>query len=210
MTLPAIFGSVAMAMVAAATPAVATYEFPIDPSAVGADGHPLYVGDAAIATAIPGYAQLGARIGSCMSGMTIPRMLYVAYQPTVTGAHTALSNTLECEQSEDRETLACRPHMAASSVVFDVDAVHYFALGAGTDLENALEVYRAYRDGRIAFADPEQPHFKTLPVRQISTEGELFLIEIGDCGCSETLEVVRQRDGDRPDFSGRTRSAICT
>lgn len=208
MILSTLLAAVVVAGASVSTVPDATYRLPFDHSAVRPDGHPLYVSDAKIAAAIPGYAALGERIGSCLSGMTVPQMLQVVYPPTVTGPHAALSNALECELAEDGKTLACRPQLAAAQVVFDVDPRHYFTLGAQTGLMDALDVYRAYREGGIAFADPGVPHFKSLPVSEISVEGDLFLIRTGDCGCSETLEIERKPEFDGG-FSGRTRSAIC-
>ncbi len=185
-----------------------TYQLPFDKSARDANGTPLYVDDAEIAKTIPQFA-LSVRISTCMASEVRPEPLYVAFAPTVTRPHRALSNTLQCEKAEDADVLTCRAHVQERAVIFDADPSKYFEIDANTDPEDALAIYRAFRDGQISFPDGAGPHIKTLPVRQITRDGDRFLIRNADCGCSETFAISRHKSGDVMTFEGAKIEGMC-
>src|SRR5262249_62370345 len=125
---------------------------------------------------IPRFAEFGGRISTCLSGMTIPQQLFLSFTPTVTGPHQALSNTIDCDKADDADLLTCRAHVEERSVIFDDDPTKFFEIDANIDIEDALAVYRAFRDGQVSFPDDTGPHFKTLSIRGISRDRDRFLI----------------------------------
>ena len=187
-----------------------TYTFTVDRSAKGPDGYPLYITDAEIVAKIPRFSGLGTRIDTCMQGLTIPEWLHVNFPPTISGPHTALSNALNCEKPHDSGEFSCHASLADAQVIFDQDSTQYFTLGPATNMDDALEIFRAYRDGQIEFTTETQPWIQRLKIREISADGKYFRIRKGDCGCSEELKVERRETGGKTSIVAVEKvSAVC-
>jgi len=170
----------------------AAFTFPQNPAAVDATGRPLYVDDATLIHSIPALNGAGKRLRTCLTSMTLPQSGYIEFMPTVTGAHSASSNRLQCE-AESAESITCtEPDDADRAVVFDADPSEYFRLGPNTDLDEALEIARAFRNESVDYGAGEKRFFATLPLREIAKKGTAFSVHFSDCGCHETIRVERQ------------------
>jgi hypothetical protein len=207
--IPVIAAIVLLNRTAGAESPEGSYQLRFEKSLRDAKGMPLYVDDAEITKTIPQFAELGIRISTCIAGMIRPEPLAVAFTPTLTGPHQALSNTLNCVKAEDADVLTCWPHVHEHAVIFDVDQTKYFEIDANTDPEDALAVYRAFRDGQISFPDGAGPRIKALPVRQITRDGDRFLLMNADCGCHETFAISRRVSGGATTFEGTKIEGMC-
>lgn len=171
------------------------------------DGHGIYVDDAYVAREIPQFSTLGPRVDTCPIPFSMAAK--IAYPPTVTALHRGFSNTLDCEGTPDASAYECRAHVRDRPVAFDVDPALYFEVDDQTPVDEALQVYRAFRDGRIRYADHRTPYFPSLRVRSIKREAEHLLLYIGGCGCGESIAIERAPPGIEAAFTGRTVRAIC-
>ena len=183
--------------IAATSPLAAepVYELTLDPSARGVDGGPLYVTDEQLRAKIPELRNLGERTETCMQSMTVPMFYNFTYAPTVTGPHQALTNSVVCEGNRGDTVLRCHPDISRSAVVFDADPSRYFALSSNTDHDAAIEVFRAFNEGRIVYSKETEPWIKGLKVREITQEGSTFTLGKADCGCNEKVAIERRTDG---------------
>jgi hypothetical protein len=172
------------------------------------DGQPVYVDDAEVARAIPQFAPLGPRAATCPTPFST--LVHIAYSPTVTGPHRALSNTLECDiAADDPHVYACRAQVRDRPVIYDVEPSQYFEIDSHTIADDALQVYRAFRDGQIRYADAKMPYFRTLRVRSITQEDGRMILHTGGCGCGETIAVEPASPGNGAAFIGQTIRALC-
>jgi hypothetical protein len=199
-----------VAIVLAATPVAATdFSFHVDPAAMGAYDQPLYVDDATLKAAIPSLNGAGARLSTCINSMTFPASGYIEFTPTVTGMHSATSNRLLCALP-DPENIECHAVPDdARRVAFDTDASRYFHLGGGIDLQEALEIVRAFEHGRVEIPDGSQPMVNGLPLREVARKGDHVQVGFGDCGCRREMSVTRRRVAGRWVVSGKIVSEIC-
>src|SRR5689334_5401447 len=126
-------------MLMTATAMAKSYEFPVDPKAMAAKGHRLYVDDASMKAVIPSLRDAGDRLSTCINPMFIPASGYIDFAPTVTGPHTAQAHRLIC--STDNVTLTCTEPEDSQSVVFDSVLADAFQLAPSIDLQDALNVY---------------------------------------------------------------------
>jgi hypothetical protein len=171
------------------------YELTLDLSARGVDGRPLYVTDEQLRAKIPELRNLGERIETCMQSMTEPMFYNFTYAPTVTAPHQALTNSVGCEGNRRDTELRCRADISRSAVVFDADPSRYFALSSNTDRDSAIEVFRAFNEGRIVYSEETKPWIKGLKVREITQEGSTFVVGKADCGCNEKVAIERRSEG---------------
>jgi len=176
-----------------------SYELKLEPSARAVDGRPLYVTDEQIAARIPDLGRR-ERIETCMQGMTQPMLYYFTYVPTVIAPHQALTNTVQCEGTRGEADLRCHADVSGNAVVFDADPRRYFSLGAGTDRDAAIEVFRAFNEGRIVYSEETKPSIKGLEVREITRQGPAFAVRKADCGCNESVVVERRGEGAAASF----------
>jgi hypothetical protein len=131
-----------------------------------------------------------------MQSMTRPNLLSIEYPPTVTGTHLARTNRLNCEKPKASGEWSCTPLLSKEEVVFDEDPAKHFTLGPGTNLDEAIEIFNAYNDGRVQFSEKAKPWIKNLKVHEITRDGACFLIKTSDCGCNDGVKVQRRREGD--------------
>lgn len=176
------------------------YEFTIDPSATDADGRQIYLTDEEIAARIPPLGARGRRIATCVQGVTIPMFYVFTFPPSVTGPHEARTNALQCEGDEANVRLRCHAQIAHDPVVFNDDPNRYVGLGSGTNRDAALELLRAFDEGRIVYSDETKPWIRNLQVREITQDGSTFIVRKADCGCSEGVAIERRSEGAAASF----------
>jgi hypothetical protein len=195
-SLAAFFSIAAMSALAAGP----VYELTLDASLRAADGQATYVSDEQLREKIPELADIGERIDTCVQGMKVPMSYIFTYAPTVFAPHQALTNIVQCEGNRDDPNLLCRANISQNPVVFDEDSRHCFVQGPNTDRGAAIEVFRAFNEGRILFSEETKPWIKGLQIRQITQEGSTFVVMKADCGCNETVAVERGADGTASSF----------
>ncbi|GEM_PF-3721257 len=185
------------------------YTFAVDHAAVAANGNPLFLDDAKVAAAVAELAHVGARIDTCRVGAAFPNLLDVTYAPTLTGPHTAKANRLACE-FDGEEKLVCRTS-GSDDVAFDQDASQFFRLGKATELDDALQIFRAYRSSEIHFPEKMKfPNVRDSKIVDISRQEKYFIISTADCGCGERLEVERRTAGNTSSVVAvKVLSSIC-
>ena len=184
--LRAFIGALALGVFATSA-AAQKFAFPIDP-ALG----DRYVSDSALTAAFPALRGTPKRLSTCINSMIIPASGTIDFEPTVTGDHTALSNRLLC-QIETLGHLTCETQAGERrAVVFDRSPNDYFVLAPHTDLQDALAIFRAFRDATVKFADNARPWIKDMPLREIARVGDVFEVGFNDCGCSNKLTVERR------------------
>ncbi|MBS0514879.1 MAG: hypothetical protein JSS16_05360 [Proteobacteria bacterium] len=184
----------------------ATFTFPVDHSATD-HGQPLYVSDQTLISTIPSLKGTARRLLTCINPMFIPTSGTIEFAPVVTGDHLAQAKILNC-QLKTPETLTCSDEEATGRpVVFDNESSESFALAPGTKMDEALEVFRAFRGSKAEYADEKaQPWIKGMPLRRIAREGAHYIVSFSDCGCSNN-QVVEQRAGRF--VVVKTRNGIC-
>lgn len=151
--------------------------------------HPQYIRDADVASTVPGFAKLGARIDACYQSMTIPNQLFITYPPSVVGPHSARTNVLNCVSTKDPTQFACQIAPNREFVVFGNTASRYFVLGPNTNLDEALKIYDAYWDRTLQLDKGLEMMFGQLRIRSISRSGKTFDVVRSDCGCSDTTKI---------------------
>jgi len=182
-----VFTGALVLVVSATCAAAQKYTFPIDP-ALG----DRYVSDAALTAAIPALRGVPIRLSTCINSMIIPASGTIDFAPTVTGDHAALSNRLLC-QIDPPGRLTCETQADDQrAVVFDGSPNEYFVLASHTDRQDALAIFRAFRDATVKFADNARPWIKGMPLREIARVGDVFEVSFNDCGCSNKLTVERR------------------
>ena len=169
----------------------ATFTFPVDHSATE-HGQPLYVSDRILISTIPSLKGTERRLLTCINPMFIPASGTIEFVPVVTGGHLAQAKVLNC-QLNTPETLTCNDEGAVDhSLVFDNEPGGSFALAPGTKIDEALEVFRAFRDRKIEYAsDKARPWIGGMPLRQIARKGGQYVVSFSDCGCSNNQVVEK-------------------
>jgi hypothetical protein len=176
------------------------YELTLDPSARDVDGRKLYISDDQLRAKIPALEDLGVRIETCVQSMTEPMSYNFTYAPTVTAPHEALTNGVQCEGSPDDRNVRCQADLWRTAVVFDGDPQYYFAFGPNTDRGAAMEVFRAFNQGRVVYSDETKPWIKGLKIREIAQQGSTFVVRKEDCGCTESVAIERRSEGGAVSF----------
>ncbi|HEX7914142.1 hypothetical protein [Rudaea sp.] len=178
----------------AALAGATTFSFPVDHSAAD-HGQPLYVADQTLITAIPSLKGATHRMSTCINPMFIPASGQIEFVPVPTGDHLAQAKVLNC-QLKTSETLTCNDDGAVDHpVVFDKEPSKSFVLVSGTGMDEALDVFRAFRDRKIEYAsDKAKPWINDMPLRQIARKAQQYIVSFSDCGCSNSQVVEKRAD----------------
>ena len=192
--------AIAMASAFGASGAVQTHTFKVDPKApVGT-----YVDDATLIAAFPSLEGAGKRLGTCINPMFIPASGYISFTPTVTGAHAALENRLNCTLMKPEE-LSCSDQPANErKVMFDKDPSLSFHVDPSVDADTAVAIARAFEEDAIVFPNERsRPIVKRLPFRDIRRAGNGYEVGSSDCGCTFIAIIEKRSVGAKLQFSVR-------
>ncbi len=172
---------------------------PFNDKILGLSGSPEYVDDSVVQTKVPGLKDVGPRLSSCLSGMTIPQFLTVEYPPRIVGTHLVETNVLQCTHERESDHFECNAaNPVHSRAVFDVDPDRYFSVEHLSD-EESLPVIRDVLTRRLKFAEGvEDPHISQEKgmLGTLSPTANGYVIDYGDCGCSGQMLLHRNDAGE--------------
>lgn len=186
----------ALGLVYGTVAAAQTFTFPIDENAVARNRGGLFVSDAVLYAAIPGLDK-ALRLRTCIGPMS-GGSATIEFAPTVTGTHTGIANRLSCSLTPTQQFIAATSGQLTCSeaaqdqraVVFDRAPAEYFWLGSGIAVDEALTVFRAFRDETIEYENIEprlRPKGRRLS--QMTSDGSDLLVRFAECGCSWSIRV---------------------
>jgi hypothetical protein len=190
----------------------AQYTLPVS-KAKGDNGYPLYLDDATIKSLVPDLADVGARRSTCANSMMIPPRLWIAFEPEVTGPHTAVLHTLECrfeDHDAERElsgVVRCTAHVD-DTIGFAEDPHRFFSMQGTGGRAKALELFQAFFSGQVRFAEgSEKPEMeKVRDVHMVQESEDEFTIRWGDCGCTFSVRAQRETNDS---WRAADRGGIC-